>query len=107
MRRLERSDADKAVRVFGGAAQRRRRESPHPDRRPRLLDRFGRDPHAIDFVILALEGERLSFPQPPDDFEAFVGPSATLFLRDRKALEFLDLVAGANAQLEAASRNDI
>ena len=107
VRLFERADADEAVGVLGGPAQGRRGEAAHPDRRPGLLNRLRGELGLRHGVVFALKRQGLALPQATDDFEPLVGARAAFLARNAEALELLDLVADAHAQLEPAAGDDV
>ena len=89
----------KARRTYGS----RWREAADPQRRPRSLDRQGRQARALDLVMTASEIDGLALPQARNDRETFVHQAGARGAANAKAGEFLWSIADADAEIEAAA----
>ena len=73
----------------------------------RCLDRLRVDPHPRHLVEGAVEGHLVLGPCPADDLELLVEALAGVHHRDAEAVKLVRLVAAAEAELEAAPRQDV
>ncbi len=92
--------SDVTVAIFGGASDRGGAEPTHPYRRIWLLHRTRRDPGAIDMKMLAVEGDLLSLPKPPNDLQRLIGTRAAGLEIDSIAGVFLGTVSKPDPQIE-------
>ena len=72
-----------------------------------LLDRLGRDGDVFDLVVAAVEADGFAVECAGDDFERLIHQARAMAAVDAEALELLDAVAEADAEVEASIAEDI
>ena len=99
---------DQIEAARGGAADRRRAAGRHPKRRMRPLRRRRLDHDVLEMPEAAMMGKTLAAHEgAPHHFDGLVETRLGLLRRDLEPLEFAVPVTLADAEIEAAARNQI
>ena len=72
-----------------------------------MLQRLGQDPEVFNIGELAMVGQSLFGPGLFDDINSLIEPLAAGVDINAETVEFLSLVAGTDAQVEASTADDV